>query len=261
VGRRANELDGRTWTRHSISIWGDLKKSAEEMALRHPAQFPAALPARLIDCFTTATDRLVFDPFAGIGSTLLAAAARGKEGVGIELSEEFAAVARRRCEEQAPGAPLTFHVADARNLLVHLAPGSVDLLVTSPPYWDILHRKRTADYKAIRHYGDAAADLGKIADYDQFLDSLQEVFAAALVALRPGAYCCVVVMDVRKKAEFYPLHSDLAARLRAIGYRYDDLIIWDRRHEYNSLRPLGYPAVFRINKAHEYILIFQKPPE
>lgn len=44
-----------------------------------------------------------------------------------------------------------------------------------------------------------------------------------------------------------------------IGFIYDDLIIWDRRHEYNNLKPLGYPAVFRINKIHEYILIFKKP--
>ena len=62
--RRANELDGRTWTRHSISIWSDLKKSPEEMALAHPAMFPAALPARLIECFTTAEDNRVLDPFA-----------------------------------------------------------------------------------------------------------------------------------------------------------------------------------------------------
>ena len=40
-----------------------------------------------------------------------------------------------------------------------------------------------------------------------------------------------------------------------------DLIVWDRRWDYNFLRPLGYPAVFRINKIHEYILIFQKPRE
>ncbi len=36
-------------------------------------------------------------------------------------------------------------------------------------------------------------------------------------------------------------------------------IIWDRRTEYNSLRPLGYPSRSRVNKVHEYALIFQKP--
>ncbi|MEN6479314.1 MAG: DNA methyltransferase [Anaerolineales bacterium] len=80
-------------------------------------------------------------------------------------------------------------------------------------------------------------------------------------AMRPGAYCCVVVMDIRKKNRFYPFHSDLATLMQTIGFIYDDLIIWDRRHEYNNMRPLGYPSVFRVNKAHEFILIFQKPFE
>lgn len=230
------------------------------MALAHPAMFPAALPARLIDCFTTAEDTLVLDPFAGVGSTLLAAGAAGKQGVGIELSEEFAALARRRCAAQLPEElQPALYVDDARRLLGHLAPGSVDLVVTSPPYWDILLRRRTADYKAVRHYGAESSDLGKVADYDAFLDCLEEVFSAVLAALRPGAYCCVVVMDLRKKAVFYPLHSDLARRLADLGFIYDDLIVWDRRHEYNHFRPLGYPAVFRINKAHEYIVVLRKP--
>src|SRR5262249_16461527 len=138
-------------------------------------------------------------------------------------------------------------------------PGTVDLVVTSPPYWDILTQKRTADYKEIRHYGDARADLGKIGDYRSFLGELAAVFSAVYQALRPRAYCCVVAMDIRKKDRFYPFHSALAAFMQKIGFVYDDLIIWDRRHEYNNMRPLGYPAVFRVNKAHEFILIFQKP--
>lgn len=261
MSRRANDLDGRTWTRHSISIWSDVRKTPEEMALRHPALFPAALAGRLIDCFTTAEQPRILDPFAGVGSTLLAAAERGKQGVGIELSEEFAGVARERFARLLPpDAPVPeLHVGDSRDLLTWVPAESVDLAVTSPPYWDILLRRRTADYKAIRHYGEEAADLGRIDDYQAFLTSLDAVFAAVLAALRPRAYCCVVVMDLRKKAEFYPLHSDLAARLQALGYRYDDLIIWDRRHEYNLMRPLGYPAVFRVNRAHEYVLIMQKP--
>ena len=79
-------------------------------------------------------------------------------------------------------------------------------------------------------------------------------------ALKPGKYCAVVVMDLRKKDKFFPLHADLARKLsEEIGFIFDDMILWDRRQEYNNLRPLGYPYVFRINKAHEFILIFKKP--
>ena len=65
-------------------------------------------------------------------------------------------------------------------------------------------------------------------------------------------------MDIRKKSQFYPLHSDLAYKLREVGFLFDDLIIWDRQSDYNNMRPLGYPYRFRINKVHEYILIMYK---
>ena len=295
VARRANELDGRTWERYSISIWSDIRKTAEELRLGHPAIFPVELVRRLIQCFTTRDDRVVLDPFAGTGSTVLAAASLGKTGIGIELSEAFCRLARSRPlvvplglgeapvgdaggrpGESAPdgdGAPprasgplpqpepgqRIIHQGDARELLRYVARESVDLVVTSPPYWDILLQRRTADAGPTRHYGDAGQDLGKVGDYRQFLAELQGVFRQVFEALRPGKYCIVVVMDLRKKDRFYPFHADLAVALQGVGFLLDDIIIWDRRHEYNHLRPLGYPYRFRINKAHEYILIFLKP--
>ena len=264
--KRANDLDGATWTRYSISIWSDLRKNAEEAALKHPAMFPMALPARLIECFTR-RGMTVLDPFMGVGSTLLAAKRLGRHGIGIELNPEYAQIAEQRLntltleQEWADELNTTMnriYVADANNIDQLVAPESVDLVVTSPPYWDILLEKRTADYKPIRHYGDEEKDLGKIRDYHQFLGALQAIFRKVHAVMKPGAYCCVVVMDIRKKNRFYPFHSDLASSLEEIGFVYDDLIIWDRRHEYNNLRPLGYPAVFRVNKVHEFILILQK---
>lgn len=259
--KRANELDGATWTRYSISIWSDIKKTPEESKLGHPALFPIELVKRLIECFTTDEDRVVLDPFVGIGSTAIAAEVMGKTGVGIEISEEFASKARSR-PAQTVGKPLgerIIHTADANDLLRYVQPSSVDLVVTSPPYWDILLQKRTADYKQIRHYGDEIRDLGKIHRYTDFLFALQKVFKQVYVALKPGKYCCVIVMDIRKKDKLYLYHSDLTNYMHQIGFELDDIIIWDRRHEYNNMRPLGYPSRFRINKAHEYILIFHKP--
>jgi hypothetical protein len=38
--RRGNSLDGRTWTRYSISVWDDIRKSKEELRLKHPRSSP-----------------------------------------------------------------------------------------------------------------------------------------------------------------------------------------------------------------------------
>ena len=268
TSKRANDLDGRQWLRNSISIWDDISKTSDEIALKHPAMFPVQLATRLIQSFTNSEQRVVLDPFVGIGSTVVAAEMLGKKGVGFDISSEFIAKAKHR---PLPSSDLfagnggdgvgerLLYEADANTLLEYINPGSVDFAVTSPPYWDILLQRRSADYKEIRNYGDSDSDLGRIADYRQFIDALGGVFANVLTALKPGCYCCVVVMDLRKGSRFFPFHSDLAVKMQEVGFLYDDLIIWDRKHEYNNLRPLGHPSVFRINKVHEYILIFQKP--
>ena len=262
--KKANDLDGKTWTQYSISIWSDIRKTQEETALGHPAIFPIALVSRLIRMFTRQSDKRILDPFVGTGSTILAARRLGKHGIGVELSPKFAKQAQERCDQDMlpmddeTGSAIV-HTANAVDLLQFVERKSIDMVITSPPYWDILSEKRSADYKEIRNYGDEQADLGKISSYKTFLDHLQAVFTPVYESMREGAYCCVVVMDLRKKDKFYPFHSDVALFMQEIGFIYDDLIIWDRRQEYNNLRPLGYPAVFRVNKVHEYILIFQKP--
>jgi len=217
-GRRANQLDGKTWTKYSISIWSDIRKTAEEAQLGHPAIFPLQLAQRLIECFTTSADTLVFDPFAGVGTTVVTADRMGKTGIGIEISPQFVKTAETRLAQQdlfaAQQRASRIYCDDANNLLKYVSPDSVDMVITSPPYWDILTQKRTADYKTIRHYGDAQRDLGKIADYDEFLDALADIFGLVSQALKPNKYCAVVVMDLRKKDKFFPFHSDLARKLK-----------------------------------------------
>lgn len=267
--KRANDLDGATWTRYSISIWDDIRKTPEEASLKHPAMFPMQLAARLIECFTTKEERVILDPFVGIGSTALAAEGLGKIGIGFDVSPEYVRKAQQRpCPARDMFATTNvdaslgerhIYLADANDILDYLEPQSVDLVVTSPPYWDILLQERTADYKEVRHYGDSDRDLGKIHSYNAFLTALACIFEKVYAVLKPSKYCCVVVMDLRKKDRFYPYHADLASYMQDIGFILDDIIIWNRAHEYNNLRPLGHPAVFRVNKVHEYVLIFQKP--
>ena len=260
--KRGNELDGATWTRNSISVWNDIRKNPWEVKSGHPAMFPASLVQRLVDCFTTHDDKVILDPFVGSGSTLVAAQQAEKVGIGFEISDDYIDLANRRLMQSNLFVKSLAHRiirGDARLIEKHLEPNSVSFSVTSPPYWDILNQRRSADGKAQRNYGDATDDLGKISDYEQFLTELNRVFTGVLNVLKPGKYCVVNVMDLRKKEKFFPLHSDLAQKMTQSGWIFDDLIIWDRRQEYNNLRPLGYPYVFRINKVHEYLMIFKKP--
>ena len=118
--------------------------------------------------------------------------------------------------------------------------------------------RRTADNKEIRTYSEEATDIGNIKDYAEFLESLSKIYYEVYKVLKPNKRCVCVVMDIRKKDKFYPLHIDQTRVMQEIGFEIEEFVIWDRQHEYNNMRTLGYPWVFRFNKVHEYICIYWK---
>jgi len=259
-----NELTGKEWLQYSFSIWRDLKKTNGERKLEHPAMFPAQLVSRVIEIFTKKKG-VVLDPFLGVGSTVVTAYQKQRAGIGFELSKKYMSLVCKRLKEakkefgkkQGFITPKIYN-KDTRRLLDYVKPESVDLCVTSPPYWNILNMRRTADGKEIKKYSDSNIDLGNIDDYDKFLDELKEIFLKVYAALKPNGHCVVVLMDIRKKDKFYSFHSDFANKMKELGFEFEDIIIWDRQHEYNNMKPLGYPYIFRVNKVHEYVLIFKK---
>ena len=62
---------------------------------KHPAQFPIEVPERCVLAFTNQGD-LVFDPYAGVGSTLLAAIKNGRRAIGAEKEASYVKVAMHR---------------------------------------------------------------------------------------------------------------------------------------------------------------------
>lgn len=251
--KRANDLSGKEWLQNSFSIWRDLKKTVDEKQYDHPASYPVSLCEKLIKTFAREQCHIL-DPFNGIGSTMVAAENLNCTGIGIDLSSEFCDIAKKRLKSDN----ITIICGDSFKVLDDIEPLSFDLCVTSPPYWDILNMKRSADGKKSVNYSDDKMDLGNIDDYSEFISLLKELFSKVYKLLKNNSYCLINVMDIRKKSEFFPLHSDLAYALREVGFIFDDLIIWDRQGDYNNMRPLGYPYKFRINKVHEYILIMYK---
>lgn len=252
--KRGNDLTGKEWLQNSFSIWRDLRKSPEEKKMNHPASFPISLCEKVIKTFSKTNSR-VLDPFNGIGASMVAASNVGSSGVGIDLSKDYCAIASSRINSDKN---ITIMEGNNLDVLDCLEDNQFDLCITSPPYWDILNQKRSADKKQSVTYSDNELDLGNISDYEIFIKKLGEIFEKVYHKIKPGGYCIVNVMDLRKKSEFFPLHMDVAIELQKIGFTFDDLIIWDRQSDYNNMRPLGYPYKFRINKVHEYLLIFYK---
>ena len=83
------------WTNGFWTFSGESKKK-----IGHPAPYPVELPKRCIKLFSYVGDT-VLDPFLGSGSTLIAAATLNRNGIGIEIDENYCELAKNRLIKEA----------------------------------------------------------------------------------------------------------------------------------------------------------------
>lgn len=104
-----------------------------------------------------------------------------------------------------------------------LEPGSVHLVLTSPPYW------------TLKEYRDTKGQLGHVKDYDEFLSELDRVWEICFRALVPGGRLICVVGDVclsrrsnNGRHTVVPLHASIQEHCRKIGFDNVAPIIWHK---------------------------------
>ena len=82
---------------NTLDVWEIPAESATRVG--HPAPFPVELPARLIELYTYRGD-LVLDPFAGSGTSAVAAVRAGRHFAGYDLDESYVQLAEARLGEE-----------------------------------------------------------------------------------------------------------------------------------------------------------------
>ncbi|HVP54087.1 MAG TPA: site-specific DNA-methyltransferase [Candidatus Eisenbacteria bacterium] len=112
-------------------------------------------------------------------------------------------------------------LGDVRNM--RLPQGSVQLVLTSPPYW------------TLKRYRDTPGQMGHIADYSEFVQTLEDVWRHCYEALVPGGRLICVVGDVclsRRQNDgrhtVVPLHASIQESCRRIGFDNLAPIIWHK---------------------------------
>ncbi|MEO8527700.1 MAG: site-specific DNA-methyltransferase [Pseudolysinimonas sp.] len=253
--KEASKLTKEEWREWTTTMWSIANNSHGE----HPAVFPREIPHRLVKMFSFFGET-VLDPFAGTGTTAVAANAVGRDAVLYEQNARFAEIASTAVGSSEGSGTTRVITGDSRDMSA-LEDGSVDLIVTSPPYWD----------KA--EYGGGESDLGAIESYYRFLEEMVEVWAECLRVLRPGRKLCIVTANVSQHTNhgllMFPLAADFLAGTRSVGFLPVAEIIWNKHGtggkwgSGGAQRPIfgsyPYPPNFLFKTVHEHIIVLSKP--
>lgn len=134
----------------------------------------------------------------------------------------------------------TYHIGDSRNLL-SIVPHRefVDTTITSPPYWNL------------KDYG-SPKQLGFGQEYDDYLCDLEKVFRNVYEVTKPTGSLWIVLDTIKDNGQLRLVPFDLANRLKKIGWRLHDIIIW------NKDKTLPWSHRGKLRNIFEYILFFSK---
>lgn len=269
-----NCLTAKDWIKDQVALWEfNYEKRDVRDKKVHPAVFPIGLPKRTIELFTHKGE-LVLDPFVGSGTTLVAAQDLDRNAVGFDLKKDYVKLANSRLgQNRLSSNSKQIAVCDnALNISDYLDEETLSLTVTSPPYSNMLNRKRknksmrgssrlNEHYDTIQQYSNDPQDLGTMA-ITEYTDAMGKIYAGILPLLKPKAHCVINVTDLWWENHRIPIHIELVREMTKVGYELRNTIIWDRRDLVNNVGIFGWPSNYiTLGTTFEYILDFWKPPK
>ena len=171
--------------------------------------------------------QVVFDPFAGYGTTLLIAEEMGRLGYGVEFSKERAKYVQGLLEH-----PEHLIHGDSRKLMDYELP-LIDLCLTSPPYTNRSDTENPfVDYRQ------------KGFDYPSYLQEMGNIFSQVAQKMNTSGHLVIEASNLKKKGHVTTLAWDIAREVsRFLHFEGEIIICWD---EYGY----GYN--------HSYCLVFSK---
>lgn len=150
-----------------------------------------------------------------------------------------------------------------------LEDNSVDLIITSPPYFNIKDYAKNG-YQDTTHSQSHESDLGAINHYAVYIDTLLFVWKECERVLKPNAKLCINVplmpmlkkdLDTHYNRHIFDLQSDIQhSILRHTDLFLLDMYIWNRTNSSKKLMfgSYPYPRNFYAQNTTEFIAVFVK---
>ena len=147
-------------------------------------------------------------------------------------------------------------IGDSRKL--NLIPDkSVQLIVTSPPYWQL------------KDYG-TESQIGFNDSYEEYINNLNLVWKECYRVLSDGCRLCINIGDQFARSVYYgrykviPIRTEIIRFCETLGMDYMGAIIWQKATTMNTtgggaiMGSFPYPRNGILKMDYEFILIFKK---
>ncbi len=274
-----NCMSAKEWVKAQIGVWEFFyeKRDIRDKE-KHPAVYPISLSSKVIKLFSHEGE-LVVDPFVGSGTTLVSAQDLNRNAVGFDINKKFIELSETRLEQTR----LTDHDEeirteqrlikdDARNAYQYFEDEQITLLLTSPPYSDLLNRERknksrrgderkNEQYQKVEQYSQKENDLGTLT-IDEFKNAMEDIYSKLLPKIRVKGHNVINVADMWKDNERIPIHIYVIEAMENAGFELRNTIIWDRTNIVNNVGIFGWPSNYiTMGTTFEYILHFWRPPD
>ena len=270
---RLNQLSAQEWLKFTKTWFIHNPPPRKKEEVLHPAKYPENMIKEFI-LFFTKPGMVVFDPFLGTGSTLVAAHQSGRNGIGIELQKRYVDLAKKRIVDLETQQKLTEQGSKLVSKQVILQGNSaqietlwkeytlpeIDFVITSPPYGPMLNKKGLVakgreeaglDVK----YSNDLHDLGNASGYDDFLQKLLAIFQNIIPKVKEGGHLVVILQNYMDKGNYQMLAWDFAREMsKLVQFRGERIWCQDNK----TLYPYGYRYSFVPNVHHHYCLVFKK---
>ena len=267
-----NCITPKEWIKCQLGVW---EFKYEERDVRdktiHPATYPIELATKIISLFSHKGE-LVVDPFVGSGTTLIAARDLERNAVGFDLSKKYVDFCNTRLSQQRLSTKSKQLAIDddALNISNYFKEETIKCMVTSPPYANLLNRKRknksrrgskryNDQYLKVEQYSQDTRDLGTM-DIHNFSEAIYQIYKNALPYLKPKGHSVINVADMWMDNKRIPIHIYVTNAMERAGYELRNTIIWNRLNIVNNLGIFGWPSNYiTMGTTFEYILDFWKP--
>ncbi|GAQ24361.1 TRM11 family SAM-dependent methyltransferase [Tepidanaerobacter syntrophicus] len=210
--------------------------------------FAPQIPRNLILRYSQEGD-VVLDPMVGSGTTLIETKLLNRQGIGFDINPQAVEIAKKNLEFEGDYKynPIV-KVGDIRNLR-EISDGSIDLIITHPPYLNIIEYSKGID-----------GDLSNISGVKKFCGELEKGIIELRRVLKENKYCGILIGDTRKSSHYVPLAFYVMDLFLKNGFILKEDII-KVQHNCKST-PYWERQVEKYNFyliMHEHLFVFRKP--